>query len=98
MALNGTQNPDPRPTSRGADSELPHGSGLIHFEPLRLHRNECSSVFQVALAHLGERQTEVHFSRHNPVRYLEVLCSIHRSDKFLFELFWTCPFFPFVLC
>jgi ABC-type xylose transport system permease subunit len=33
-----------------------------------------------ALAHLGERQTEVHFeSPYHPIRFLEVLCSIHRS-------------------
>ena len=32
-----------------------------------------------ALAHMGERQTEVHFMSKHSVRYLEVLCSIHRS-------------------
>ena len=33
-----------------------------------------------ALAHLGERQTEVHFeSPYHCIRFLEVLCSIHRS-------------------
>ncbi|KAK4635638.1 hypothetical protein CLAFUW4_01599 [Fulvia fulva] len=34
----------------------------------------------VALAHLGERQTEVFKLGQRTVRYLEVLCSIHRSD------------------
>jgi hypothetical protein len=46
-----------------------------------------------ALAHLGERQTEVHFeSPYHLIRFLEVLCSIHRSgisSRFLLLLF--CP-------
>lgn len=37
----------------------------------RRHR----SLNTVALAHLGERQTEVHFGPQHSVRYLEVLCS-----------------------
>lgn len=36
-------------------------------------------VILAALAHLGERQTEVYFGSKHSVRYLEVLCSIHRS-------------------
>ena len=35
-------------------------------------------INRVALAHLGERQTEVDFSH----CHLEVLCSIHRSDNY----------------
>jgi hypothetical protein len=40
-----------------------------------------------ALAHLGERQTEAHFmSPFAFERFLEVLCSIHRSGIYSFEL------------
>ena len=37
------------------------------------------SLIEAALAHLGERQTEVHLSPALHMRFLEVLCSIHRS-------------------
>ena len=39
-------------------------------------------INRAALAHLGERQTEVHFMSCKIIlRILEVLCSIHRSGK-----------------
>ncbi len=45
-----------------------------------LYKTKKQPIKWVALAHLGERQTEVHFCPKHSVRYLEVLCSIHRSD------------------
>ncbi|KAM3420601.1 hypothetical protein BST61_g3863 [Cercospora zeina] len=68
---------------------------LMHLVPET--RSFRSSEKVVALAHLGERQTEVYFGRLQTVRYLEVLCSIHRSDNsfaMLTQLFASLMFGP----
>jgi hypothetical protein len=57
------------------DSDLPRSSFVISI----IKQTVCPGLHQAALAHLGERQTEVHLSPALNMRFLEVLCSIHRS-------------------
>jgi hypothetical protein len=68
-------------------SGMRYGAMLSEIRPMiviyksGVRKNETMN--QAALAHLGERQTEVHFeSPHDYMRFLEVLCSIHRSGNF----------------
>jgi len=44
-----------------------------------MYASNFANLIKAALAHLGERQTEVHLSPALHMRFLEVLCSIHRS-------------------
>jgi hypothetical protein len=54
------------------------GSATIYSSALL--KPPVSNFFQqAALAHLGERQTEVHFTSSCIRSILEALCSIHRS-------------------
>jgi hypothetical protein len=59
--------------------------GYIAFDRNSWHK-------QAALAHLGERQTEVHFMSFlaSAKSILEALCSIHRSGIIDVLFCWTC--------
>jgi hypothetical protein len=59
--------------------------GYIGFDRNSWHK-------QAALAHLGERQTEVHFTSFlaSAKSILEALCSIHRSGIINVLFCWTC--------